>query len=91
MKSSIQFIFNNSELGAGTRGSSLGSTTILEAAKAKSSKLFLNKNIIHIKDFNELLDSENTFPFAKHIDGVYKVLRQVQMMFVLSCSPISSL
>lgn len=73
MKSSIQFIFNNSELGAGTRGSSLGSTTILEAAKAKSSKLFLNKNIIYVKDSNELLDSENNFPFAKHIDGVLKV------------------
>ena len=40
MKSSIQFIFNNSELGAGTRGSSLGANAILVAARSKSSLLF---------------------------------------------------
>lgn len=40
MKSSIQFIFNNSELGAGTRGASLGANAILVAARSKSSLLF---------------------------------------------------
>ena len=73
MKSSIQFIFNNSELGAGTRGASLGSNAILVAARSKSSVLFKNRSIQTVKNFNELLDRENTFPFAKHIDGMLDV------------------
>ena len=73
MKSSIQFIFNNSELGAGTRGASLGSNAILVAARSKSSLLFKNRSIQTVKNFNELLDRENTFPFAKHIDGMLDV------------------
>lgn len=73
MKSSIQFIFNNSELGAGTRGASLGANAILVAARSKSSLLFKNRSIQTVKNFNELLDRENTFPFAKHIDGMLDV------------------
>ena len=73
MKSSIQFIFNNSELGAGTRGASLGANAILVAARSKSSLLFKNRSIQTVKNFNEFLDRENTFPFAKHIDGMLDV------------------
>ena len=73
MKSAIQFIFNDSELGAGTRGASLGSSAIIAAARAKSSLLFKNRSIQIVKNFNQLLDNENTFPFAKYIAGMFDV------------------
>ena len=76
MKSAIQFIFNDSELGAGTRGASLGSSAIIAAARAKSSSLFKNRSIQMVQNFNQLLDHENTFPFAKHIAGMLDVYEE---------------
>ena len=77
MISNLQFIFNDSELGAGTRGSSLGSNAIFVEAQAISSKFFFNKEILHVQNFNYELDNPTIYSFAKYIDGIDKVFEAV--------------
>ncbi|MFM8963236.1 MAG: arginase [Sphingomonadales bacterium] len=73
MSKNIQFIFNPSELGAGTRGASLGPEAIRAAARTKGSTLFSQFKIQKVDDHNDLLDAPTTFPFAKNIDGLSTV------------------
>lgn len=73
MISNFQFIFNDSELGAGTRGSSLGSSAIFELAKSNSSELFLNKTIHYVQNLNKKLDNPSIYSFAKYIDEIHEV------------------
>lgn len=75
----IRFIFNPSELGAGTRGSSLGPNAILTAARTKKSKLFENREIRIIPDQNQLLNKSIEQSFAKNIDGVIDVFNDVKI------------
>lgn len=77
MNKQIQFIFNPSELGAGTRGASLGPDAILTAARRKNSKLFQNRNISYVKDLNNLLDQPTESSFAKNISGVIEVFDNI--------------
>jgi arginase len=73
MSKEIQFIFNPSEIGAGTRGASLGPDAIMTAARKNQSNLFLNREIKVIKDFNFLLDQPEKKSFAKNINGILEV------------------
>lgn len=70
MQKEIQFIFNPSELGAGTRGASLGPNAILTAARKFNSTLFQNKEIKVLKDFNHLLNHPHEKSHAKFIEGI---------------------
>jgi arginase len=56
MSRKLQFIFNPSELGAGTRGASLGPEAIRAAARTKGSTLFAEFPIQIVAQHNELLD-----------------------------------
>lgn len=78
MSNKLRFIFNPSELGAGTRGASLGPEAILSAARAKTSKLFKDREIRIIQDQNHLLDKQNEGSFAKNIDGIISVFHSVE-------------
>ena len=78
MSNKLRFIFNPSELGAGTRGASLGPEAILSAARAKTSKLFKDREIRIIQDQNHLLDQQNEGSFAKNIDGIISVFHSVE-------------
>jgi len=69
-----QIFIIKSELGAGTRGASLGPEAIKVAARNENSKFFGSLPITEITDCNDLLDQENKFPQAKRVDGVYEVL-----------------
>lgn len=73
MQKEIQFIFNPSELGAGTRGASLGPNAILTAARKINSSLFQNRDIKLIQDFNQLLDNKQESSHAKFIEGISAV------------------
>ena len=73
MPKAIHFIFNPSEIGAGTRGASLGPEAIRAAARTKGSQLFAQHPIKVITEQNDLLDHTSPFPFAKNIDGLQKV------------------
>jgi len=68
----IILITNMSELGAGTRGASLGFEA-LEMASHKFGKQFFNQfESIEVETFNQELYNPVTKPFAKHIDGILK-------------------
>lgn len=73
MSKKIQFIFNPSELGAGTFGASLGPAAIQTAARKSKNDFFGNYTILEIQDKNQLLDQPTPFQFAKRIDGIKSV------------------
>jgi arginase len=77
MSKQIQFIFNPSELGAGSRGSSLGPNAILTAARSKKSSLFQNREIRSIEDHNDLLNSSSKYINSKYLDGIYQVFSYI--------------
>ena len=78
MSKQIQFIFNPSELGAGTRGASLGPSALLTAARTNNSGLFENREIRIIPDKNHLLNKSIEKSFAKNIDGVLSIFSEVE-------------
>lgn len=73
MPKKIQFIFNPSELGAGTRGASLGPEAIRAAARSKGSTLFSQYPVQIVDQQNDLLDQPSAYRFAKYIDGLATV------------------
>jgi arginase len=78
MNRQLQFIFNPSELGAGTRGASLGPEAIRAAARTQNSTLFSKFPVFTIPNRNDLLDRPTNFPFAKRIDGVLQIFEGVK-------------
>lgn len=77
MSKKIQFIFNESEVGAGTRGASLGPKAVQIAAWDKKSSLFESRPIRTIKNSNHVLNSELHQPFAKRISAVLDVYYEI--------------
>jgi arginase len=77
MKSSINIIFNCSEIGAGTRGSSLGPNAILTAARTLDSALFQQYRPIYVEDFNSELENDTPYRWAKRIDVMTKVYDKI--------------
>ncbi len=73
MSLEIQFIFNPSEIGAGTRGASLGPAAIVSAARDQNSSFFSVFPPIILADCNYLLDVDSPYRKAKRIDGMVKV------------------
>jgi arginase len=78
MSKQIQLIFNPSELGAGTRGASLGPNAILTAARAKKSTLFENNEILVLPDQNQLLNKRIENSYAKNLDGIIQIYEIVK-------------
>lgn len=77
MSKNIQIILNPSELGAGTRGASLGPFAIQAAARKSSNHLFSDYQWKVISDWNFCLDQAPSYPFAKHIDGMLYVYNEI--------------
>jgi arginase len=73
MSRKIRFVFNNSELGAGTYGASLGPHAIQVAARKSESQFFSEYPIDFVHVENNLIDLPTKFGYAKRIDGVHKV------------------
>ncbi|MEQ9062554.1 MAG: arginase [Vicingaceae bacterium] len=72
MKKSIVFIENMSELGAGTRGASLGFQALKMAALKFGSDLFIRYPIEKVETDNSGLHQPVEHPFAKHIPEIYQ-------------------
>lgn len=77
MSKTIQFIINPSEIGAGTRGASLGPYAVLAAARTTKNPVFQENPMEILTDFNHHLDKPTQFPFAKHIDGMQQVYQEI--------------
>jgi arginase len=73
----IEIIENISELAAGTRGASLGIEALKVAGFNAKSDFFKKHHSTKIENYNHLLFTETKTPFAKRIDGVYKVYLDV--------------
>ena len=84
MKKNIEIIINNSELGAGTRGSSLGPDAILTVARTKKNSFFSENKPVRIKDENNLLDQPNESHCAKRIDGICEIYSRVMNQIKIS-------
>ena len=77
MKAKTTLIFNRSEITAGTCGASLGPDAVVTAARQQKSDFFQRNPHIEVDDFNELLDIPTPYRFAKRIDGLIKVYKNV--------------
>jgi arginase len=73
----IKLIEVRSELGAGTRGSSMGIDALRVACLNKGSDYFRRFNSVVVADLNHVLFDKTPFPFAKHIDAIYTVQKGI--------------
>ena len=73
----IKILKISSELGAGTRGSSKGFEGLKSAAAMTGSSVFNDYEILSIKDENDSLLKNISFPNAKRIQSIYEVLNRV--------------
>src|SRR4028119_540476 len=73
----IKLLEVRSELGAGTRGASLGIDALKVACLNKGSDYFRQFNSVAVPDQNQVLFDKNHFPYAKHIDSIYTVLKGI--------------
>jgi arginase len=73
----IKFIEVKSEIGAGTRGASLGVDAIKVAALDYGSNLFNKHDSVEIKNENNLLFGSAGSPYAKRIRGVVSMCEKI--------------
>lgn len=78
MQKDITFLINPSEITAGTRGASLGPGALMTAARKVESTLFGEFPVVYLSDENQLLDQKTNFPFAKRIDGLISVFKNLE-------------
>lgn len=72
MSTNLSFIINKSELGAGTRGASLGPEAIQVVARQQKSTIFSTHKTIVLPHLNDLLDGPTDHQFARYIEGMQK-------------------
>ncbi|AWA28669.1 arginase [Flavobacterium magnum] len=77
MHEKITFLLNPSEITAGTRGASLGPDAIMTAARSAHSFLFSENDVRRLADVNQLLDKPALCPFAKNIEGVITIYKEL--------------
>lgn len=80
--SRIKIIENNSELGAGTRGSSLGIEAMKIASIKTGSKYFAKFESIVVPNNNQLLYNEIKYDRAKRINGIIEIFDRVSKSIV---------
>ncbi|RZL00551.1 MAG: arginase [Hymenobacter sp.] len=73
----IKLIEVRSELGAGTRGASMGPDALRVACLNKGSDYFRRYNAVVTPDLNHVLFDKNHFAHAKHIDAIYTVQKGI--------------
>lgn len=77
MQRDIQLIEVRSELGAGTRGASLGVDALRVSALNAGSNYFKAYPSVEIPHENHLLFDEDAYPFAHHIDGIARAYERI--------------
>lgn len=73
----IKIIENNSEIGAGTRGASLGVGAMKVVAHNSNSDYFGRYERFEIETENDLLNEPSEFKYAKRIDGLVNIYQRV--------------
>ena len=73
----VKIVEVRSELGAGTRGASMGIDALRVACLNKGSNYFRRFNSVVVPDLNHVLFDKNHFPLAKHIDSIYTVQKGI--------------
>ena len=73
----IKLLEVRSELGAGTRGAGMGIDALRVACLNKGSDYFRRFNAVVVPDLNHVLFDKTPFPFAKHIDAIYTVQKDI--------------
>ena len=73
----IKFIENRSEIGAGSRGASLGVDALRIASLNVDNKFFRENEVVTIKDENHLLFEPVKFESAKRIGGIVQVFKSI--------------
>lgn len=73
----IVLVENKSEIGAGTRGASLGIDAVKIAALNAKSDYFKNAKIVKIENENDRLWEDVNFESAKRIKGVVEVYKRI--------------
>ncbi|MGV3697483.1 arginase [Flavobacterium sp.] len=77
MHENIIFLINKSEITAGSRGASLGPEAIITAARKKGSAIFGQNEVHKIENANHLLDLPTPYKFAKRIDGLLGIYKDI--------------
>jgi arginase len=77
----IQLININSELGAGTRGASLGVQAMKVASWNKGSDYFNRHPVVRIQDENDFLFEAVQTPHAKYAEGILNVFERMVNQF----------
>ncbi|MGD1846835.1 MAG: arginase [Salibacteraceae bacterium] len=75
--SKLKIIDVKSELGAGTRGSSLGPAAIRVAAWNAGSSWFQDKPVTEVPTLNERLHQASTTRFAKQVEGIAAMYQRI--------------
>ncbi len=75
--SKIKYIKVMSELGAGTRGASLGYDALLTACHNKNSDLLNRFPTVEVTHQNKDLFTENNLPYAKYLDAIQLVFNDI--------------
>ena len=73
----VKLIEVKSELGAGTRGASLGVEALKIACLNSHSTYFKRFNAVEVPHLNHVLFDKNLFPFAKYIDSILTVHKNI--------------
>ena len=73
----IKLVEVRSELGAGTRGASMGIDALKVACLNKGSDYFRRFNSVQVPDLNHVLFDRNHFPNARYIDSIYTVQKGI--------------
>lgn len=78
MPKKLEFISVMSELGAGTRGSSLGFQALQIASLKYDHEFFPKYSIKQVETDNDLVFKKKTLKFGKRLDGIAKMYRNIQ-------------
>ncbi len=73
----VEIIINPSELGAGTRGSSLGPSALIVEARQRGLDFFGRHSNTTIADENHLLNYPSDFEYAHYIDAIHRIYIRV--------------
>ncbi|MEN8249183.1 MAG: arginase [Bacteroidota bacterium] len=92
MKDNLTIIYNRSELGAGTRGASLGIDAMIAVALTRLNNFFKETNSVSIQDKNHVLAEVSIHDWAKHIDSIIDVYedvcKKVNEIIAKDCFPL---
>ncbi len=84
----IVLVENKSEIGAGTRGASLGIDAVKIAALNSKSDYFKKAKIVKIENENDRLWEDVSFESAKRIKGVVEVYKRVSETVTCIFGPV---